>query len=173
MEVLILMHPDEAGHAKNTGQLLHLCLPGSRIIVGEQFDPALLLAPWNRDTVAPAVPWLLYPETPNGPGGRNTNLPHRPCTRLVILDATWRKSRRMMTANPTLAQLPRLALDDVAASGYAIRKAHAPHQLSTLEAAHLGLRKLAPLNPSLDVLGEAMQALMALQRPFWPHARSA
>ena len=41
-EVLILQHPLERGHAKNSGRLLHLCLPGSRLVVGEQFDASAL-----------------------------------------------------------------------------------------------------------------------------------
>ncbi|WP_083215207.1 DTW domain-containing protein [Comamonas aquatica] len=35
VQVLVLQHPQEAGHAKNTARLLHLCLPGSRLEVGE------------------------------------------------------------------------------------------------------------------------------------------
>ena len=56
-EVLILQHPLEVLHAKNTARLLHLSLPGSRIVVGEAFDaPALqALMPPPKYTV------LLYP----------------------------------------------------------------------------------------------------------------
>ena len=64
--------------------------------------------------------------------------------RLVLLDGTWRKSRKMLWANPLLQALPRLALHHVPASRYAIRKAHAPHQLSTLEATQQALRHLEP-----------------------------
>ncbi|MBO1925797.1 DTW domain-containing protein [Staphylococcus epidermidis] len=35
VEVLILMHSQEVHEAKGTGHLLHLCLPHSRILVGE------------------------------------------------------------------------------------------------------------------------------------------
>jgi DTW domain-containing protein YfiP len=41
-----------------------------------------------------------------------------------------------------LQQLPRLALRDMPASHYRIRKAHAPDQLSTLEAATYALMQL-------------------------------
>ena len=61
-----------------------------------------------------------------------------------------------------------LGLSEVSAA--TIRKAHAEHQLSTLEATHLALRELEPGNASVDALSEAMNALMELQRPFWPHA---
>ena len=43
-EVLILQHPLEEHHAKNSARLLHLSLPGSRLVVGEVFDDATLRA---------------------------------------------------------------------------------------------------------------------------------
>ena len=55
--------------------------------------------------------------------------------RLVVLDGTWRKSRKMLYRNPGLQQLPRLALQDLPPGRYAIRKAQAPDQLSSFEAA--------------------------------------
>lgn len=57
--MLILQHPPEVHHAKNSARLLHLSLPGSRIVVGETFDTATLHAamPEQKYTV------LLYPPT--------------------------------------------------------------------------------------------------------------
>ena len=52
-----------------------------------------------------------------------------------------RQSRKLMAANPWLAGLPRLALP-AQLGRYAIRRAHRPGQLSTLEA---GLHALALL----------------------------
>jgi DTW domain-containing protein YfiP len=60
----------------------------------------------------------------------------------VVLDATWRKSRKMLHQSPALQRLPRLALDDAPAGRYTIRKAHAPGQLSTLEATCAALAQL-------------------------------
>jgi DTW domain-containing protein YfiP len=62
--------------------------------------------------------------------------------RLVVLDATWRKSRKMLYLNPLLQALPRLPLRDTPPSHYLIRKAHAPDQLSTLEASCYALAQL-------------------------------
>lgn len=181
-QVLILMHPLEVGHAKGTGRLLHLCLPHSRVLVGEAFEPQslaqALAEPWgNTERAAPRRALLLYPPVP--PGGplpvAPTPLPAgwlaEPARlRLVVLDATWRKSRKMLWANPALQGLPRLALQDTPASRYAIRKAHAPHQLSTLEAVQLALQQLESGNAGLAALGEAMDAFVAGQRAFWPAA---
>lgn len=137
VEVLILMHPLEVKQAKNSGRLLHLCLPGSRIAVGEAFDPAALDALLHGGGRQPV---LLYPAE-DGCDALAAP-PESSRLRLVVLDATWRKSRKMLYLNPALRSLPRLALEDAPASAYRIRKAHAPHQLSSLEAAAYALAQL-------------------------------
>lgn len=140
--LLVLLHPLEVGNAKNSGRLLHLSVAGSELAVGEAFDAEVLDGLLHADGRTPV---LLYPQTPD-----DQNLPPTPALpslpasmlRLVVLDATWRKSRKMLYLNPALQKLPRLALTDVAPSNYRIRKAHAPHQLSSLEAAAQALGQL-------------------------------
>ncbi|TFW27589.1 tRNA-uridine aminocarboxypropyltransferase [Massilia horti] len=147
VELLILQHPLEVGNAKNSARLLHLCVGGSRLLVGETFAEAQLLEWLYGDA---RVPVLLYPETPGDaslgiapPPALNANLLGEPARlRLVVIDATWRKSRKMLYTNPLLQRLPRLALRDMPASNYRIRKAHAPDQLSTLEASAHALMQL-------------------------------
>lgn len=156
VELLILQHPLEVRNAKNSARLLHLCLPeSSRIVVGEAF------APGDLETLlhgGGCTPLLLYPETPGvaapgvatpGVAAPDDALPDEAvpdvqpaALRLVLLDATWRKSRKMLYLNPSLQRLPRLALQAAPPSAYLIRKAHAPHQLSTLEAAAHALAQL-------------------------------
>ncbi|WP_426145209.1 tRNA-uridine aminocarboxypropyltransferase [Polaromonas sp. DSR2-3-2] len=156
VEVLILQHPLEVSNPKGSARLLHLSLPRSRLVTGEVFDlPALLAGAGGAKHNL-----LLYPETPQNqplemapqplaPGALND--PAR--LRLVVLDGTWRKSRKMLYGNPLLQQLPRLALQDVGASHYLIRKAHRLDQLSTLEATCAALAQLhggaEPLQPLL------------------------
>ena len=155
VQLLVLQHPMEAGHAKNTARLLHLCLPGNRLEVGEVFDAdtlqALLHAPWpEQASNAQVRAILLYPPTPPDPQLPVVQPPELPAhwltqpetLRLVVIDGTWRKSRKMLYQNPGLQQLPRLSLQDVPAGRYAIRKAHAPGQLSSFEAAALALAQL-------------------------------
>ncbi len=181
-QVLVLMHPLEERQAKGTARLLHLCLAHSRIAVGEAWAPEalaqLLSEPWTEaDRQAPRRPLLLYPATAAPAAQAGQPPPCPPATpalaepqrlRLVVLDGTWRKSRRMLWCNPALQQLPRLALQDVPASRYAIRKAHAPHQLSTLEAVQLALQLLEPGNGALAALAGAMDEFVALQRARLP-----
>jgi DTW domain-containing protein YfiP len=162
VEVLVLQHPLEVHHPKGSARLLHLCLPHSRLLSGEVFAPAALddslHAPWDQ-APAPQLTLLLYPNTASDPA-----LPVPPelppaaliapaRIRLVVLDGTWRKSRRMLYANPLLQQLPRLALHDMPPSNYQLRRAHRADQLSTLEATCAALmqleRQTAPFTPLL------------------------
>ena len=139
----------EVRAAKGTARLLHLSLPNSVIAVGEAFDPEMLRRMLHADGLAPV---LLYPSGDAAQRCSPSQLPPSG-TRLVVLDGTWRKSRKMLFLNPILEALPRLALDDVPASAYRIRKAHAAHQLSTLEAAACAIGAIDPgadVHPLLD-----------------------
>ncbi|MFB9288809.1 tRNA-uridine aminocarboxypropyltransferase [Pseudoduganella plicata] len=171
LSVLLLQHPMETTNAKNTARLLHLSLPGSTLAVGEQFDEEALRALLD----GPRRPVLLYPDTPGDASlGIAPAPPFDPAWAdqaedllLVVLDATWRKSRKMLYLNPLLQALPRLALRDVPASQYHIRKAHAPGQLSTFEATVHALAQIegiearyAPLLAAFDGFIGQQQALM-------------
>ena len=165
-EVLILQHPLEVHHAKNTARLLHLSLLGSQVRVGEQFADADL----HAALAGPAVNVLLYPqgEQPAAPLPAWAPGLHAPDTpvRLVVLDATWRKSRKMLYLNPLLQCLPRLSLDATLLSRYLIRKAHKPGQLSTLEATCAALAQLERDAPSFQPLLDAFDGFVAHQLAF-------
>jgi DTW domain-containing protein YfiP len=166
-EVLILQHPLEIHQAKNSGRLLHLSLPGSRILVGERLDAR----EWDQALKVPKTTVLLYPPT-ELPGHAPTPSPDPEQmkdlanVRLVVIDATWRKSRKMLHLNPALQQLPRLALDVVPSSRYLIRKAHKPGQLSTLEATCAALAQLGCNAEALEPLLAAFEGFVAQQASF-------
>lgn len=166
--LLVLQHPLEVANAKNSARLLHLSVAGSVLAVGEQFDPAELDALLHADG---RVPVLLYPDTP-GDASLPAQPPFDPMAperlRLVVLDATWRKSRKMLYLNPALQGLPRLALLDVAPSNYRIRKAHAPHQLSSLEAAALALAQLEGEGAAFQPLLKAFDGFVQQQASYVP-----
>jgi DTW domain-containing protein len=169
-EVLILQHPLEARHAKNSARLLHLSLPGSRLEVGEVFDDATLhaLLPDTHTSL------LLYPPTPyedhTPPAPLDSAALLDPARlRLVVLDATWRKSRKMLHQSPALQRLPRLALVDVPTGRYAIRKAHAPGQLSTLEATCAALAQLEGDAARWQPLLSAFDGFVAQQQGLVPN----
>ena len=169
VEVLILQHPLEVHNAKGSARLLHLSLPNSRMLTGEQFAPDVLAG-----LLAGKHNVLLYPDTP---GDRSLGIAPPPALdpailldptqlRLVVLDATWRKSRKMLYLNPPLQQLPRLPLRDTPASHYLIRKAHAPDQLSTLEATCYALMQLEQDVPRFVPLIAAFDGFVAQQLSY-------
>lgn len=150
--VVVLQHPDEARHALNTARLAVLGLPNAQLLIGERFAPGQ----WHAPGYAPhllfpgpearvlAADGVLAPAQPSGV----------PCL-LVVPDGTWRHARSLLRHNPGLAELPRLALPEGAASRYRVRQAREPGALSTLEAIVQALNAL-----------EAPAAFDALLRPF-------
>lgn len=172
VEVLILQHPLEVQQAKGSARLLHLSLAGSQLAVGECFDPAQL------DTLlaGPRRNILLYPDTQadQAPGMLRAApldpawLAYPQGLRLIVLDGTWRKSRKMLYLNPALQGLPRLPLRQTPASHYLIRKAHLPDQLSTLEATVYALEQLEQAPQRYAALIDAFDGFVAQQAAFAP-----
>ena len=163
-EVLILQHPLEAHHAKNTARLLHLSLARSQLVVGEVFDPATLPSPRFTVLLYPPDPPRVAPPPANAP----VVWPAPAHLRLVVLDATWRKSRKMLHLNPWLRALPRLSLDRATPSAYAIRKAHKPGQLSTLEATCAALAQLEGPAANVAPLLDAWDGFVGEFKAFLP-----
>jgi DTW domain-containing protein YfiP len=169
LEVLLLQHPLETGHAKNSLNLLRLSLALRTVAVGEVFAPDELqrllygTGPGGR-APGSVQPVLLYPASPGSPAF----VPDRngPPPRLVVLDATWRKSRKMLALNPALQALPRLSLSAPPPSQYLIRKAHKPGQLSTLEAVCHALAQLEGDAARYQPLLRAFDGFVAQQLAF-------
>jgi DTW domain-containing protein YfiP len=171
VEVLILQHPLEVLETKGTARLLHLCLPHSQLLVGEIFDPI--------DLISKKQSLLLYPVTPEDhslgiakpPELNNESLLDLNNIRLIIIDGTWRKSRKILCKNPYLQALPRLVLKDLPDGQYSIRKARKSHQLSTMEAACVALSQLKGSKDKFSPLSQSFNnfnALIAQQMKFSP-----
>lgn len=166
VEVLILQHPLEMNQAKGTARLLHLSLSNSSLITGEVFDTSLFHSPKHSI--------LLYPETRPDlslglfePPVLDPNWLTNPAQlRLVVLDGTWRKSRKMLYLNPMLQRMPRLALADIPVSRYSIRKAHKAYQLSTLEATCAALAQLEGDQANFEPLLAAFEGFVTQQAIF-------
>jgi DTW domain-containing protein YfiP len=143
IDVLVLQHPRELREAKGSVRLLALSLARCRVVVGEVFEEDALRGLLRADGGSV----LLYPATADAPAAPVASAAAvlacaRP-TQLVVIDATWRKSLRLLKSNPLLETLPRLALRPSALSAYgALRRARRPGLLSTLEAVCLALGEL-------------------------------
>jgi DTW domain-containing protein YfiP len=125
--VLILRHPSERFRPSNTGRLAAAALAECTLV------------DLDRGARAPGVSFaddahLVYPDV--GP----TAPPAAPPSQLVVLDGTWRQSRRMLHKLRGVLFLPRLSLPPPPPR-VRLREPPHPHGMSTIEAiaAALGL----------------------------------
>lgn len=125
--VRILQHHRESGHAIGTARIAALSLARCDLdVLQGDFLPA-------PDEV------LVYPGTDARPLDELIEGPPR---QLLFLDASWRKSRRILYEQPALAALPRYCLAEVPLSRYRIRREPEQGFLSTVEAVVLALETL-------------------------------
>lgn len=166
VEVIIVQHPLEANHVKGSAGLLQMSLHNCVLLQGELLDTAALQQIFDQSR----QPVLLYPSAVRNNLDQSANLLAMPPNqlRLIVLDATWRKSRKMLHLNPLLQALPRMSIHDPAPSRYAIRKAHQPHQRSTLEATCAALLQLDEAAAPLHALLDAFDGFVAQQASFRP-----
>ena len=154
-QVLVIQHPDEASHALNTARLLVAGLVNAHLLVTESLADhpdwvrRLSDSGWRNE--------LLFP----GPDARELSVARdtRP-RRLILLDGTWRKARKLLYLNPILQSLPQVRLASGLSSRYRLRKAPRADALSTIEAGaeallllHIGFerdRLLAPFEALID-----------------------
>lgn len=152
VSLLVIQHPQEQRHALNTGRLLVAGLARAELLITEQIpldsvvqvqlaDPA-----WRTELLFPGE----HAQLP-GPAPGHDQRPRR----LVLLDGTWRKARKLLALNPVLQQLPRVALPGGLISRYRLRKTREPDALATIEA---GVQALQLMEPGQDY--------GALLRPF-------
>lgn len=141
-QVLVIQHPDEASHALNTARLLVAGLVNAHLLVTESLADhpdwvrRLSDSGWRNE--------LLFP----GPDARELSVARdtRP-RRLILLDGTWRKARKLVYLNPVLQTMAQVCLPDGLVSRYRLRKVPLPGALSTIEA---GAEALAALHPGFD-----------------------
>ncbi len=164
-EVLVLQHPQEQRQAKNSVALLRLSLAHCEVVVGERFAPGALQALLQRPGRHTR---LLYPDVPAAPAPAAPEATVGLPLRLVVLDATWRKSLRMLLEHPALGALPRMSLHAPAPTLYrTIRAARRVDQISTLEATVHALAMLEGQSfdaaPLLDAFGHFVAGVAARQ----------
>lgn len=171
VEVIFLQHPLEQNQVKGTAFLTHRCLISSQFLVGEQFSDEQLSPYLTPDKKT----FLLYPPE-EGSNAHNvfspTDIIHSHplgSVRILVLDGTWRKTRKMLFLNPALADLPRIRIHPTSPSVYSIRKQKNTHSFSTLEAVKQLLIELTPQLDTVENLDNVMDALITQQKQFQPN----
>ncbi|WP_211824330.1 tRNA-uridine aminocarboxypropyltransferase [Kistimonas asteriae] len=134
VDLLILQHPDESRHALNTARIVTLSVGNAEILVGEDFSSDTYLMERLNDPGC--QPWLLFPKEGAVPLNTVVNAgsgDRKPL--FILLDATWRKARKIYYLSTCLHTLPAVQITTDKLSAYRIRKVPAPGYLSTVEAA--------------------------------------
>ncbi|MGL5359720.1 MAG: tRNA-uridine aminocarboxypropyltransferase [Shewanella sp.] len=136
-QLVVLQHPSEVSHKKNSVRVLSLVVPEVQVFVGEgaaDFSPL-------RDYLACCGKpiYLVYPSA------QSVSIADTQIERdvvLLLLDGTWRKAFKMLQLNPWLSEYPALHLAEGYATRYKIRKSRRTDSLSTLEASAYMLKAL-------------------------------
>nr|WP_246029098.1 tRNA-uridine aminocarboxypropyltransferase [Parashewanella tropica] len=162
IELVIMQHPSEVGHAKNSVRLLPHLLDKVRIVVGEtEQDFAQLKAELEAES---RPIYLLYPSEQSVEASQ---VKHSQQGILIVLDGTWRKALKLLKFNPWLLSFQSLHFSPQAPSRYRIRKASRIDSLSSLEAAAFGLQALQPQMDIKPILS-AFDAMIEQQLVHMP-----
>ena len=146
--VLVIQHPSEQKHALNTGRMLTLGLARADLLITESLaeHPQWLLKlqdpEWRTELLFPGeqVPLLALQPADSRP------------RRLVLLDGTWRKARKLLHLNSSLQALAKVSLPAGLHSRYRLRKVPEAGALSSIEAGAEALRLLEPELPVEQLL---------------------
>jgi len=165
-EVLVVRHDRESFKSTGTARIAALALPNLRILsFGENSEPAKTDLPAE---VGPGT-HLLFPTDESAPWDGSV------VKRLVVLDGTWRQTRRMYTKLPSLHSAPRLALPEKSTKVLRLRESKFEAGRSTLEAIAEALALLEG-----DDVAAPLHALHAeyVERVFrargvWEHKKAA
>jgi len=155
--VFILQHSGEARHALGTARIAAL---GLENCVLKTLTDSAQTSGQTVNQLLSFAPVLIYPGIEAAPVADLQASSPRP---LLFIDATWRKSRRLLFETPELAHLPRYALHDMPASRYRIRRSNQPDAVSTLEAVVYTLELLETAPAKYVSLLNAMDWMIAQQ----------
>lgn len=165
VDMVLLQTASERKHPLNTGRIVKLGLDGCRVIVGEDFSKnqelnELLDKAWERT-------WLLYPGeqsiSPKALLAESSQHNRLLKPVVIVLDATWRKSRKMLHLCPRLQALSRIGLPESSVSRYRIRKVPGEGFISTVEATVTLLAEVGHLPESCQQMLDAFERMVQRQ----------
>jgi DTW domain-containing protein YfiP len=156
--VYIIQDVRESRHALGTARIAALSLSNCNLLI---VDPNHLSADEVIDLQAlrDLQPALIYPGDNAADVSVLTELPIKP---LIFIDASWRRSRKIIHLMPWLAALPRYQLRLAGPSRYRIRKQPHIEAISTLEAVVAVLSTLEP-DHKFDSLLDTMDRVIDQQ----------
>ncbi len=154
-EIVIIRHITERHLTSNTGRLLGLMLPRASLI---EYAPAATAATTLLSPDLLADSWLLYPS--GEPRRPHAGVPRR----LLVVDATFRRAKRMLRRLPALYPLPRLSLGAPSAPIHRLRVPTRADGMSTLEAVAHALTLLEGESVGLPLLAAYAEFVRRVDR---------
>ncbi|MCW8935174.1 MAG: DTW domain-containing protein [Gammaproteobacteria bacterium] len=141
IKIIILQHPDEVNNPKGTGIIAELGLQHHQKWVSEDFSKHEALINFITENRAETA--ILYPtEGANVISKEKTGLENLKLKNLIVIDATWRKAKKMWALQPLFHDMTCLRLTNEQISNYRIRKVPKDGHLSTIESVVVALRVL-------------------------------
>lgn len=156
INIIILQHPKEFGHAKNTVRLLELCLTNICVYQGLTSDDfAEVKKALNSTNTA-----LIYPsDNSTTISDLSVNI-NTSFDNVILIDGSWRQAYAIWCANEWLHTLPTVKFNTAEIeSQYTIRHTPFTHSMSTLEATAQVLFQLE--NIPTHLLQNAQRQLVA------------
>ena len=165
IKVTLILHPLEQKHPFNTGRMAHLCLSNSELIIAENFSDEELenLLSIPSALLYPSLDWLPETEQINNQYLEKATNPK--IEQLIVIDASWRKSKKILHLHPPLQELPRLSLSGGLISNYQIRKTSMENGLSTIESIVEALQLLEPDGDFKPML-KPFEKMISLEQQF-------
>lgn len=167
---VILIHPIEVKRKIATGRMAHLTLSNSVLAKGVDFTHDEKV---NAALAAPdAYPLVLYPApeavnlTPLGIEARRALVPPGKTPVVVVIDGTWRTSKRMRRESRNLHGLPLISFTPPAPSRFRVRRQPAAECYSTLEAIHHVIELFGPADRRHDALLDVFDHMVEQQLDF-------
>lgn len=155
LDVVIIQHPKEALHAKNTAKLVALSIPSATIINAE--DTHAMRALSHQCSTQQTL--LVYPSDTSLPIELITEKEKQSLSTIILIDGSWKQAFGIVKQHPWLASLNAVHFTHAPASDYVIRHTSLSHALSTLEAAAYSIATIEDSDVTpLHELQRAMQA---------------
>lgn len=166
IKFVFLMHPKEAKHQRTgTGRLSNLTLTDSEILIGLDFTKNERLLQLLADPQY--FPVMLYPGDDAWTSKKEGFADAIGNKKLLVLvvDATWFCSRKIIEHSPNLLTLPRLSFSGEYRSIFTFKREPRPEYVSTIESCYYLIKELQPLNiasaadpqPLIDVFKEMIK----------------
>lgn len=143
IKFVFLMHPKEFRKQRTgTGNLAHITLKNSEIIVGLDFSTNEQFQKLLKDPQY--FPVLMYPGEEAWTAGREgfSEVLGNKTLLVIILDATWFCSKKMIQHNEFLLDLPRVSFSGDYRSIFTFKKEPKPEYISTIESCYYFIKEM-------------------------------